>query len=74
MVVIFWYISDFFTSIFDIIDSLSEWCLILVDMAIECVSFLLDLVFLLPVSFSISSVALVAVAVIYKVLGREGQD
>ena len=74
MVVIFWYISDFFTSIFYIISSLSEWGLILVNMAVKCVGFLLDLVFLLPVSFSISSVALIAVAIIYKVLGREGQD
>ena len=74
MVVIFWFITDFFTSLFDIIVALSEWGLIIVNLLKSCISFLFDLVLLLPTSFTISSFALIAVAVVYKILGREGQD
>ena len=74
MVVIYWFINDFFILIFDMIYYLSEWFFQLVNLIVSCVTFLFDLVLLLHTSFTISSVALIAVAIIYKILGREGQD
>lgn len=74
MVLIWWYISDFFGFVYDMISSIVVWIISIIGLITSCVGFLVKIIGVLPTTFTISFVALVAVAVIYKVFGREGQD
>ncbi len=72
MILIWWYISDFFGFIFDIITSVISWITNVISLIMSCIGFLGNLFVALPAVFKISLIALVAVSVIYKLLGREG--
>lgn len=72
MILIWWYISDFFGFIFDIISSVVGWITNVISLIMSCIGFLGNLFVALPGIFKISLIALVAVSVIYKLLGREG--
>lgn len=71
MVLIWWYISDFFNFIYELLSSVIDWILSLISLISFCVSFLFRLVDVLPTAFTISFIALISISVIYKVLGRE---
>ena len=72
MILIWWYISDFFGFIFDIVSSVVGWIVSVIGLITSCVGFLGNLFLALPTIFKVSLIALVAVSVIYKLLGREG--
>lgn len=74
MILIWWYISDFFNFIFDTVSSIISWIVSVISLITSCVGFLGNLFLALPTIFKVSLIALVAVSVIYKLLGREGQD
>lgn len=74
MVLIWWYISDFFAFVFDLLSSVIGWIVSVIGLIGSCVVFLGSLINSLPTAFKISLIGLVAIAVIYKLLGREGQD
>lgn len=74
MFLVFYYIWDFFTAVFNMISAVSKWILAVIGLLTSSVGFLIKIIGVLPTAFTISFVALVAVAVIYKILGREGQD
>lgn len=73
MILIWWYISDFFDFIFDTVSSVIGWIVSVISLITSCVGFLGDLFLALPTIFKISLIALVAISVIYKILGREGK-
>lgn len=73
MILIWWYVSDFFNFIFDIFSNVISWIVSVLSFITSCVSFLGNLFMALPTILKISLVALVAVSVIYKLLGRDGQ-
>lgn len=74
MILIWWYISDFFSFIFDTVSSVIGWIVSVISLITSCVGFLGSLFLALPTIFKLSLIALVAVSVIYKLLGREGQN
>lgn len=74
MILIWWYISDFFTFIYEILSSIIGWIVSIIGLITSCVGFLIKFVGVLPTAFTISLLALIALAVIYKLLGREGQS
>ncbi len=71
MVLIWWYITDFFSFIYELLSSVIGWILSIITLITSCVGFLIKIIGVLPTAFTISFVALVAVAVIYKIFGRE---
>lgn len=73
MIRIWWYISDFFDFIFDIASSVVGWIVSVIGLITSCIAFLGDLFNAMPTFFKVSLIALVAVSVIYKLLGREGE-
>lgn len=74
MILIWWFLSDYYVFVFDIISSVVGWLVSVIGLLTSCVTFLGGLFNALPVIFRVSLVGLVAVSVIYKILGREGQD
>ncbi len=74
MVLIYWYITDFFSFIFEAVKTIVSWLVSLFDMIGKAISFLFQVVDALPTVLVISFVGLIAVSVVYKFLGREGQD
>ena len=72
MVLIWNYISGFFIFVYELLSSVISWIVSVIGIIVSCVSFLGDVIAALPVVLTTSLVALVAIAVIYKVLGREG--
>ena len=71
MVLIWWYITDFFNFIYELLSSVISWILSIITLITSCIGFLIKVVGVLPTSFTISFVALIAIAVIYKIFGRE---
>lgn len=71
MVLIWWYISDFFGFIYEMLSSVIGWIVSIITLITSCVGFLIKLVGVLPTAFTISFIALIAISVIYKILGRE---
>lgn len=74
MVLLWWYISDFFGFVFEMISSVIGWLVTVIQLIGSCIGFLFSLFDALPIVFKISLIGLVAVSVIYKILGREGGD
>lgn len=74
MLLIFYFIRDFFAFVFEILSSVVGWFVSIITLIGSCIGFLGSLFLALPVLFKVSLIGLVAVSVIYKVLGREGQD
>lgn len=74
MVLIWWFISDFFGFIFDAIQTIVSWLTSMFSIIGSCLNFLSDLIESLPTVLTVSFIGITAVAVLYKFLGREGQD
>lgn len=71
---IFEAISDFFTTIYDIINFIFKAIGMLFNLLTQGLSFLFALINLLPTPFIVGGLALVVVCILYKVLGRENQS
>lgn len=63
-----------FDTFFDIIRGFAGVISSLITVLVKCVSFMGSVISHLPVYFTAPLAALVIVAVLYKILGREGQD
>lgn len=64
-------ITDFFTSIFEIISFVFRGLFLLFKVLFVALEMLINLIGLLPTPFIIGGVALVVICVLLKVLGRE---
>lgn len=71
---IFSAITDFFTTIFSIIEFLFKALILLFKLLFKGMEFLLNVIGLLPAPFLVGGVLLVVVCIVYKVLGRENQS
>lgn len=63
-----------FETIFEVINSLGGVIVALITVIRKCVLFLGSIIQHLPAALTFSVTALVVVCVLYKILGREGQD
>lgn len=68
------FIKDAFDTIFDIVRGFAGVVSSLIGVLVKCVTFMTSVISHLPVYFTAPLLALVIVAVLYKILGREGQD
>lgn len=71
MVIIFNTVRSFIDSVISFFTGIGNLIYTLVQLLSKCFSFLFDLIGALPTAFTVSLVALVAIAIIYKLLGRE---
>lgn len=74
MLGIFEAIGDFFSTIFDLISFLFKGLIVLFQLLTQGISYLGQLLGLLPPAFIAAGAVLVVVCVLYKVLGRENQS
>lgn len=74
MVRIWWYITDFFNFIWEAIKTIVGFFDVVVDMITSSVEFLLNLASSMPYILIIPLSALIAISVIYKLLGRGEQS
>lgn len=72
MVIIYYYIRDFFSFIGTIVKSFFDVVLSLINILIASGKFLFDVVSALPVSIKIFCTVIIVVCLLYKILGREG--
>lgn len=74
MILIWWYISDFFNFIFDTLSNFINYIGSVLDFLTDCISYLGKLFLKLPDAFIYPLLALVAISIIFKVLGRGDQS
>lgn len=72
MAIVYYYVRDFFAFIGGLISALIDLIQKVLDVVIEGATFIKDLALSLPTMFYVFFIALVAISVIYKILGREG--
>lgn len=74
MVLIWWFVRDFFIFIYTFLQTIIQWLSGFIWAISSSVGFLFKIVNVLPTAFTVSFIALVGIAVLYKIFGREGQD
>ena len=74
MILIWWYVSDFFVFIFELFSNIISWFDRVFAFITLCIHFLGLLFDALPTVIKILLVSLLAICVIYKLLGRDGQS
>lgn len=74
MILIWWYVSDFFKFVFGLIGTVVWFISDTVGIMGDCAFFLGRLFLVTPTIFKVSLVALVSISVIYKLIGRESQS
>lgn len=74
MILIWWYISDFFNLIWESFKIIVDWFEILIDIFVNSFSFIADISVALPIVFIFPVVALASLSLIYKFLGRGDQS
>lgn len=74
MALIYNYVKDFFGFVFEALKTLVGFFGSILSVIGTCLIFLKDVFTALPAIFWIPFVGLIAICVIYKILGREGQD
>ena len=74
MIVVYWYISDFFSMIGNILVYFFNLLGSAIDIIKSCVSGLGDVIAAFPLVFFVPLIALIAIGLVYKILGREGSD
>lgn len=74
MALIYNYIKDFFAFIFEVLKIIVGFLGSVLSVIGTCLVFLKNVFTALPAIFWIPFVGLIAICVIYKILGREGQD
>ena len=72
MLIIYYYVRDFFLFIGDTVGAIFDLILKLFEVLGECADFLISIASSLPAMFYVFFIALIAISVIYKILGREG--
>ena len=72
MLIIYYYVRDFFLFIGNTIAAIFDLIIKLLEVLAECGRFLISVAGSLPTMFYVFFVALIAISVIYKILGREG--
>lgn len=73
MFLIFSFIRDFFTFVFSVFSCVINWLGSVTSLITSCITYAIKIFNVFPVTFYIALLAVVAVSVIYKVLGREGK-
>ncbi len=71
---IFEAITDFFSTIFGVIEFIFKGIGMLISLLTTGMEFLISMLSYLPTPFIVGGVALVVICVLYKVLGRENQS
>lgn len=74
MILIWWYVSDFFNFVFDLLETVFWFINDTVGIMTDCISFLGRLFLVTPLIFKVSLLALASISVIYKLIGRESQS
>lgn len=74
MVIIWYYIRDFFLFLGNIVKFIFDFIVALIDVVKAAGEWLIDVIHSLPVILVVPLVALVIIAILYKVLGRESQS
>lgn len=74
MLVIYWYISDFFTFIVEMVQTLVGFITTLFDIVYQSILFIGLLLNALPTVFTVSVGGIIALCIFYKVIGREGGE
>lgn len=74
MVIVFYYVRDFFLFIGGILVFVFDLIMSIVDLLVACASFLGNLLLSLPTVVQVGGSALIIVCVLYKILGRESQS
>lgn len=74
MMLIFFYIYDFFAFIFEALKTVVGFITSIFSVIGSCLVFLKDFFGALPVMFWVPFLGLVAIGIVYKVLGREGAN
>ena len=74
MVVIWWYISDFFGFIWNAINVIVDFFEILVEIITSSFGFIINVAGAMPLILILPISALAAISVIYKLLGRGDQS
>lgn len=72
MLIIFYYIRDFFGFIGDTLSLIFDLIKKVLEVLGEAAQFVIDVAGSLPTMFYVFFIALIAISVIYKILGREG--
>ena len=68
------FLKEGFDTFFEIIRGIGGVIYSLISVLVKCVQFMGTVIAHLPVLFTVSVGVLVIVCVLYKILGREGQD
>lgn len=71
MAIVYYYIRDFFIFLGQIIVGVFQLLWNLIQVLIKCVTFLTSLIAHIPLFLSIPFGAIIVIAVLYKILGRE---
>ena len=74
MKIIYFYVRDFIGFIIDIVGFIFDIIIKLVNVLSACFDWLYNVIGALPTVFLVSGMALIIISIIYKILGREGQD
>lgn len=74
MKILYWYISDFFSFIANILVFVFEVLGSCIGLIKDCLTGIVNLFTSMPGIFYVPFVALISIGLIYKILGREGSD
>lgn len=74
MLLVFYYVRDFFGFVFDLFKCVFSLLGQLITLLGSCASFLIGVIASLPAFLTIPAGALIAISIIYKILGREAQN
>lgn len=74
MILIWWYISDFFLFVYEIISSVISWFIEIFVLIGTCLAFVFEFIVELPVIITIPIIGVISVSIIYKIMGRGDQS
>ena len=74
MLLIYNYVKDFAVFLYETVAIIFEWLYSIITLLISCISSLGQIIIWMPSVITIAVTALVAITVLYKVLGREGSN
>lgn len=72
MVVVYWYISDFFTFVASLVKYIFNFLGVILDLFVDCIDMFGSIILSIPTRFFITSLILVILSIFLKILGREG--
>lgn len=74
MLLIYNYVKDFAVFLYETVAIVFEWLYSIITLLISCISSFGQIIIWMPSVITIAVTALIAITVIYKVLGREGSN